>query len=324
MSHNELWHNGTIVIRAGTNNRTIMASAAAAAASLQQGPDPAVMDAINRGNAVVFLDVVLGGGKEDLSGGNPLGRIKLELFVKDVSDEWRRSCNMLMYRYRIMFFSSPSNILFSHCISFSNMIFLIAHHQLSDAQCPKTCENFRQFCTGEFTSSQFNQQPTGYKGSTFHRVIKDFVSYNVKEAFTYHQRMSFSCPKFPSAYMLTHSSLPYFSFLAFQMIQGGDFINHDGSGKVSIYGASFPDENFLHKHDGPGILSCANSGPNSNGCQFYITCKKTDWLDGKHCVFGRVLDADSMLTVRKCEAVPVIGAQNKPRMAVRISECGEL
>ena len=60
-----------------------MASAAAAAASLQQGPDPAVMEAINRGNAVVFLDVVLGGGKD----GNPLGRIKLELFVKDVSDE---------------------------------------------------------------------------------------------------------------------------------------------------------------------------------------------------------------------------------------------
>lgn len=126
------------------------------------------------------------------------------------------------------------------------------------------------------------------------------------------------------AYMLTYFFLPYSSSLAFQMIQGGDFINHDGSGKVSIYGASFPDENFLHKHDGPGILSCANSGPNSNGCQFYITCKKTDWLDGKHCVFGRVLDADSMLTVRKCEAVPVSGAQNKPRMAVRISECGEL
>ena len=58
---------------------------AAASSSLQQGPDPAVMEAINRGNAVVFLDVVLGGGKEDKSGGSPLGRIKLELFVKDVS-----------------------------------------------------------------------------------------------------------------------------------------------------------------------------------------------------------------------------------------------
>ena len=62
-----------------------MTSTGGASSSLQQGPDPAVMEAINRGNAVVFLDVVLGGGKEDKSGGSPLGRIKLELFVKDVS-----------------------------------------------------------------------------------------------------------------------------------------------------------------------------------------------------------------------------------------------
>ena len=62
-----------------------MTSTSATTSSLQQGPDPAVMEAINRGNAVVFLDVVLGGGKEDKSGGSPLGRIKLELFVKDVS-----------------------------------------------------------------------------------------------------------------------------------------------------------------------------------------------------------------------------------------------
>ena len=65
-----------------------MTSTSAAASSLQQGPDPAVMEAINRGNAVVFLDVVLGGGTEDKSGGSPLGRIKLELFVKDVSVIW--------------------------------------------------------------------------------------------------------------------------------------------------------------------------------------------------------------------------------------------
>ena len=101
-------------------------------------------------------------------------------------------------------------------------------------------------------------------------------------------------------------------------------MNSDGSGKISIYGPSFKDENFIHKHDGPGMLSCANSGPNSNGCQFFITCKATDRLDGKHTVFGRVLDAESMLTVRKCEAVPVSGGQNKPRMPVRIVECGEL
>lgn len=199
------------------------------------GPDHEVAEAVGRGNAVVFFDVALGGGGgEDgasSGGGNPLGRIKMELFVKD---------------------------------------------------CPKTCENFRQMCTGEFTSSQFNMQPTGYKGSTFHRVIKDF------------------------------------------MIQGGDFINHDGTGRVSIYGPSFPDENFKHKHDRPGLLSMANSGPDTNGCQFFLTTAKAPWLDGKHCVFGRVLDTNSMLTVRKVEAVPTAGGSNRPRMPVRVAQCGEL
>ena len=108
------------------------------------------------------------------------------------------------------------------------------------------------------------------------------------------------------------------------MIQGGDFLNHDGTGKTSIYGPSFKDENFNRHHDQPGILSMANSGPNSNGCQFFITLAKTDWLDGKHVVFGKVLDNASMLTVRQCEAVPVSGQTNRPRIPIRISESGEL
>jgi peptidyl-prolyl isomerase H (cyclophilin H) len=144
--------------------------------------------------------------------------------------------------------------------------------------CPKTAENFRQFCTGEYMQ---NEQPVGYKNSTIHRVIKGF------------------------------------------MIQGGDFLNHDGTGKMSIYGTqTFPDENWIHQHSQAGMLSCANSGPNTNGCQFFITCGKADWLDGKHCVFGRVLDAASMLTVRKIENSPVSGTE--PRIHIRITECGEL
>lgn len=88
------------------------------------------------------------------------------------------------------------------------------------------------------------------------------------------------------------------------------------------YGPSFQDENFVHKHEKAGMLSMANSGPNSNGCQFFITCAKADWLDGKHVVFGQVLDATSMLTVRKCEAVPVNGTT--PRIPLRVLQCGEL
>ncbi|OCF30757.1 peptidyl-prolyl cis-trans isomerase 11 [Kwoniella heveanensis BCC8398] len=92
------------------------------------------------------------------------------------------------------------------------------------------------------------------------------------------------------------------------MIQGGDFIRNDGTGSFSIYGAQFEDENFKVKHTGPGLLSMANSGPGTNGCQFFITCAPAEFLDGKHCVFGRVIDG--LLTVRKIENVPT-GANNR-------------
>ncbi|AXA50689.1 peptidyl-prolyl isomerase H (cyclophilin H) [Malassezia restricta] len=105
------------------------------------------------------------------------------------------------------------------------------------------------------------------------------------------------------------------------MCQGGDFLNGDGTGSFSIYGDKFADENFILKHDAPGLLSMANAGPHSNGCQFFITTQPAEFLDGKHVVFGRVVEG--MLTVRKVEQVPC-GANNRPRMDVRIVECGEM
>ena len=101
------------------------------------------------------------------------------------------------------------------------------------------------------------------------------------------------------------------------------FFASAGTGGESIYGAKFADENFKLKHTGPGILSMANSGKDTNGCQFFLTCDKCEWLDGQHVVFGRVIDNPSLLTVRKLENVSV-GANSKPKLDCVISECGEL
>ncbi|XP_059653998.1 peptidyl-prolyl cis-trans isomerase CYP21-1 isoform X2 [Cornus florida] len=127
--------------------------------------------------------------------------------------------------------------------------------------------------------------------------------------------------KGPSGKALRYKGTPFHRIIPGFMIQGGDIVYGNGKGNESIYGGTFPDENFKIKHSHAGVVSMVNSGPDSNGSQFFITTVKASWLDGEHVVFGKVIEG--MDTVYAIEG----GAgtySGKPRKKVIISDSGEI
>lgn len=144
----------------------------------------------------------------------------------------------------------------------------------------KTSENFRCLVTGEKGTGKGSKKPLHYKGVCLHRIVKGFVA------------------------------------------QGGDVVKNDGSAGESIYGMKFNDEKpgLKMKHDVMGVISMANSGKNSNSSQFFFTLGPAPQLDGKHVVFGRVVEGLDILDRINAEAASDSG---EPRVPVIIQDCGE-
>ncbi|CAN0045379.1 unnamed protein product, partial [Ectocarpus fasciculatus] len=154
---------------------------------------------------------------------------------------------------------------------------------------PRTAENFRSICAGDRADTEDGTR-LSYQGCVFHRIIKDFAVIGGDIAVT------------------TADTQKYFA-LPVPRNRPGSHIEHDGTGRASIYGGPFADENFVLRHTGPGVLTCCNAGPDTNSSAFMITTVEAPWLNGRSVAFGCLANAESFDALDKLEACGVEGGR---------------
>ncbi|KAF7810790.1 peptidyl-prolyl cis-trans isomerase CYP21-1 [Senna tora] len=213
-------------------------------------------------------------------------------------------------RKEISFLAQPRCLLFLLVLIIFLICALSGSKQVEDKAEEEPEITHRVFLEVDIDGQRFGRIVIGLFGDVVPKTVENFRALCTGET-----------GKNSSGIQLRYKGTPFHRIISGFMIQGGDIIHRDGRGYESIYGGTFPDENFKIKHSHAGVVSMVNSGPDSNGSQFFITTVKASWLDGDHVVFGKVIEG--MDTVFAVEGGA--GTYNgKPRKKVVIADSGEI
>lgn len=222
-------------------------------------------------------------------------------------------------------------------ILFALIIYLIYYYVIKYNSARVDCKNIQ--CIKPYTNdkndmisteSQFNNIFEDYiQSKTFNRQLI-FIDISIGPDYLgqihielFNDVVPYTCKNFIYMIQNHYKNSIFHRIINNFMIQGGDYINNNGSGSNSIYGDKFPDENFILKHDEKYLLSMANAGPNTNGCQFFITLDILPHLDNKHVIFGKIFDDESKQIINQLSNISV-NSDDKPVIDCIIVDCGLL